>query len=36
MEMGALDHDDIEGFVPDDSEILKQVMSEFEDSRKRL
>ncbi|PIK59887.1 hypothetical protein BSL78_03183 [Apostichopus japonicus] len=36
MEMGALDHDDIEGFVPDDSEILKQVMSEFEDSRKKL
>lgn len=36
MEMGALDHDDIEGFVPDNSEILSQVLSEFEESQKKL
>lgn len=36
IEMGALDHDEIEGFVHDESEILQQVLTEFEESQKKL
>ncbi|XP_071965271.1 protein LTV1 homolog [Antedon mediterranea] len=35
MEIGALDHDEMEGHITTDSAILNQVLSEFEKSRKK-